>query len=227
MVRSVYSLCLASLLLGCGPSVGSQPARDATEDRRWANVAPALVTEALVGEGRSYLHIQEAQYDFWVSVPEMQVAAGAHVLLGQGPLVSGVQSAALNRRFEAITVIEEAQVIPAHEAAARVRLDPPEGGLDLAGLYARRAALAGQRVKVHGRVVKASKGVFGKNWYHLRDGSAGPAEGEDEVTVTTALDAEVGDVLVAEGPLTVDRDLGFGYFYKAILEDASVTVEAR
>lgn len=217
-------LAILTLLFACsgrapepeGPSV---PAGD------WANVAPARVEAALTGEGRSYLDIQEGPYRFWVSVPQGAYKVGDHVLLGKGPLQSGVRSEANGRTFEELTVVEQVAVVDEATALAAARLPVAEGGLDIAGLYARRAELAGQPVKIRGRVVRVSKNVFGTNWYHLRDGTRGPGEGEDDLTVTSTLELPVGAVVLASGPLTIDHDLGFGYFYPAILRDATVVLE--
>ena len=35
----------------------------------------------------------------------------------------------------------------------------------------------------------------------------------------------MGDVILVEGPLSVEKDFGAGYFYKAIIESAKVTTE--
>lgn len=200
----------------------SAPAAAApADDGDFANVGVARVTEALAGDGRSYLRIEEAGYDFWVSVPRLEVKVGDAVLLGRGPLQADVASAELRRTFPAITVIERVRVASAAEAGAV--LAPPEGGVSLADLYARRTELAGKPVKVRGRVVKANLGIFGKNWYHLRDGTG--TDGSDDLTVNGAAELAVGDVVVAEGTLTTDKDYGFGYFFAAIVEDATLVRE--
>ena len=191
----------------------------------WANVAPARVEEVLHGEGRAYLRVVEGQYTFWASVPETKVDVGEFVLLGKGPL--RYAEAGAGRLFDALTVIEQVAVVDAAVAYAAARLPVAEGGRDIAAIYRDRTSLAGQSVRVRGRVVKASKNIEGTNWYHLRDGSAGPAAGEDDLTFTSKGDRAVGDVVVIEGPLTLDKDLGFGYFYAAILENPTVTEEAK
>jgi hypothetical protein len=191
----------------------------------WANVAPARVEEVLHGEGRAYLRVVEGQYTFWASVPETTVDVGEFVLLGKGPLRYAEPGA--GRLFDALTVIEQVAVVDAAVAYAAARLPVAEGGRDIAAIYRDRTSLAGQRVRVRGRVVKASKNIEGTNWYHLRDGSAGPGAGEDDLTFTSKGDHAVGDVVVIEGPLTLDKDLGFGYFYAAILENPTVTEEAK
>ncbi len=212
------------LLLACSGHA-PEPAAPSVPAGEWANVAPARVEAALTGEGRSYLDIQEGPYRFWVSVPQGAYKVGDHVLLGKGPLQKGVRSEANGRTFDELTVVEQAAVVDEATALAAARLPVAEGGLDIAGLYARRTALAGQEVKVRGRVVRVSRNVFGTNWYHLRDGTRGPGEGEDDLTVTTTQEIPVGAVVLASGPLTVDLDLGFGYFYAAILKDAKVVQE--
>ena len=77
---------------------------------------------------------------------------------------------------------------------------------------------------MRGRVIKANKGIFGTNWYHLVDGSGG--EGTQDLTVTSSGSANVGDLVRARGSLTTDKDLGFGYFYPAIIEEAVIRVES-
>ena len=209
------------LLLACGeepvPSAPSTPIA-AFEP---ANVAPASVLEALAGDGRSYLRLQEAEHEFWVSLPLGDYAVGDTLLLGRGPLVATVQSADLARSFGPITVIEAAREVTPAEAEAALGVPQVAGGVRIAELYARKSELAGKPVRVVGRVVKANKGIFGKNWYHLRDGTGAP--GADDLTVNTDADADVGDLVTAEAPLVIDRDLGFGYFFEVILEDAALT----
>jgi len=100
-----------------------------------------------------------------------------------------------------------------------------EGGRTVAELFAAKAELAGQEVLVRGRVVKSNPNVMGKNWLHIRDGSGG--EGTNDLTVTTSGAApQVGDTVLVKGKVALDRDLGMGYRYEVIVEDAELTVEA-
>ena len=98
-----------------------------------------------------------------------------------------------------------------------------EGGQTVAEVFTRKAELSGKEVAVRGQIVKVSSGVMGKNWLHLQDGSG--AAGSNDLTVTTAATAKVGDVVVVKGKLSTDKDFGYGYKYDAIVEDANVTKE--
>ena len=94
-------------------------------------------------------------------------------------------------------------------------------GQTVAELYAQKAALAGKDVAVRGRVVKFTPAVMGKNWMHVQDGSGSAGD----LAVSTAATAKIGDLVLVRGKLGTDRDLGAGYRYDIIVEDATVSVE--
>ncbi len=89
-------------------------------------------------------------------------------------------------------------------------------------IWTERHKLKGKAVTVHGQVVKFMP-VMGRNFLHLRDGSGDAAKQTNDVTVTTADDATVGDVVTAKGTIAVDRDFGAGYVYPVIIEGAKVS----
>lgn len=112
---------------------------------------------------------------------------------------------------------------PASTVPAGVVLEGIErapGGVTVAELLARKDELAGRDVSVRGRIVKLTPGVLGKNWLHLRDGSG--EGGAADVTVTTEAAAAVGDLVVVRGRVATDRDLGSGYAYAVLIEDATL-----
>ena len=93
----------------------------------------------------------------------------------------------------------------------------------VAELYAGQNGLLGTVVKVRGKVVKFSAQIMGKNWIHVQDGT-GQAGGND-LTVTTADSAKVGDTVLVTGKITLKKDFGMGYKYDLIIEDGKVKVE--
>jgi hypothetical protein len=88
--------------------------------------------------------------------------------------------------------------------------------------YEEAAKLDKKTVVVQGKVVKVSKGIMGKNWVHLRDGSGDPGKGTNNLVATTQDAPIVGDVVTAKGTLYKDKDFGAGYQYKVIIEEATV-----
>jgi hypothetical protein len=92
----------------------------------------------------------------------------------------------------------------------------------VAEIVTTRAELKGKTVLVRGKVVKFTPEVLGKNWIHLRDGSGSAADNTHDVLVTTKDQAKIGDVVVAKGVVHTDKDLGSGYSYKVLIEEATL-----
>jgi hypothetical protein len=88
-------------------------------------------------------------------------------------------------------------------------------------VYGSAAKLDKKAVVVRGKIVKVSKGIMGKNWVHLQDGSGDPGKGTNDLVFTTTDDPKVGSVVTAKGTLYKDKDFGAGYKYKAIVEEAT------
>jgi len=102
---------------------------------------------------------------------------------------------------------------------------PKASGKDartIAEIFANRQALKDKTVTVRGKVVKFTPGVMGKNWIHLRDGT-GTQGKDDDVTVTSQDAAAKGDVVVVQGKIAVDQDIGMGTPYPVIIQDAKVS----
>ncbi|MCC6521247.1 MAG: hypothetical protein IT373_01170 [Polyangiaceae bacterium] len=92
----------------------------------------------------------------------------------------------------------------------------------VAEIYAQAPALEGKAVRVAGRVVKVTPNVLGRTWLHVQDGSGTPDKGDFDLVATTDEQPEPGDVVVLEGTLARDKDLGAGYRYPVLLELAKV-----
>lgn len=98
-------------------------------------------------------------------------------------------------------------------------------GLTIGEIFAGKADLSEKTVTLRGKVVKFSPQIMGTNWIHLQDGSGDQAAGTHDLTVTSSVQVSVGDTIVANGVLTLNKDFGYGYKYDLIMENADVTVE--
>jgi len=88
--------------------------------------------------------------------------------------------------------------------------------------YENAGKLDKKTVVVRGKVVKVSKGIMGRNWVHLRDGSGDAGKGTNNLVVTTQDVPNVGAVVTAKGTLHKDKDFGAGYKYRVIVEEGTV-----
>jgi hypothetical protein len=125
---------------------------------------------------------------------------------------SGADVAGMHSRMAKPAEVREVKVPKASGPDARtVEEIVTEGG-----------KLKAKKVVVRGTVVKVTRGVLGKNWVHLQDGSGAATKGTNDVLVTTQDEAKIGDVVVATGVVNTDIDLGSGYSFKVVVEKASL-----
>lgn len=109
-------------------------------------------------------------------------------------------------------------------ASERIKVEKAKGAdaYTVSETYEKAEKLDKTTVVVRGKVVKVSKGIMGKNWVHLRDGSGDPGKGTNNLVVTTQDDPNIGDVVTAKGTVYKDKDFGAGYKYRVIVEEATV-----
>jgi len=107
-------------------------------------------------------------------------------------------------------------------ATEPIRVEKAKGAdaYTIGEVYAKSGDLDKKTVTVRGKVVKVSKGIMGKNWVHLRDGSGEAGKGTNNLVVTSQDEPKVGDVVTARGTLHKDKDFGAGYKYNVIVEEA-------
>ncbi len=217
-------------------SAGTPATAPATE------VIAGPVLETMDSGGYTYVLVDTGTGQVWAASPQFEVQVGEQVTVTSPMPMPGYRSKTLDRTFEllyfspaitagaATVTVAQANGHPGGPIAAAAPSDvdlagiaAAEGGETVGSLYERKTELAGQQVQVRGKVVKFTGGIMGKNWIHLRDGTGG--EGSNDLTVTTAATAAVGDTVLVSGVTAVDKDFGYGYRYSLLLEDAAVTVE--
>ena len=70
--------------------------------------------------------------------------------------------------------------------------------------------------------MKVTTGVLGRTYLHVRDGSGDATKGTHDLTVTTAATPAVGQVITIEGVVALDREVGAGYSFPTLIENARV-----
>ena len=107
---------------------------------------------------------------------------------------------------------------------AEVKVDKAVGdnAYTVQEIFAKTKELAGKIVQVRGKVVKYNRGIMGRNWIHIQDGSGDPLQNTHDLVATSTEEAAVGDVVTVQGKLTADKDFGAGYSYTAIIEEAKI-----
>ena len=247
LVVSLAVLALSACSKEEAPKVEAPAAQAQAPAAKAAGISGSVV-ETMNSAGYTYVQVDDGQKKIWAAAPEFSVAVGDNVIVPDGMPMNNYHSKSLDRDFEVVYFVDSI-LNPNAPAAAATDAAMPEGhpntqvaaapatDVDLSGIAkadggktvaeinAEKAALAGQDITLRGKVVKYNAQIMGKNWLHIQDGSGDATDGSNDITITTASEAKVGDTVLLTGKISLDKDFGYGYKYALIIEDAKVTVE--
>ncbi len=237
---------------GTAAPIGPAPERTAQMPPAGMHPSPAsgaiagTVTETIQVSSYTYLRLQTPAGERWAAIPRSDIAKGAHAELRDAALMRNFRSDSLDRTFDEIYfgVLASPAGLPGSAAASSAtatattghgaaplvdaeQVAAAEGDLarTVAEIFAQRRDLAGKQVRLRAKVAKVVVGILGRNWIHLQDGSGSEAEGNHDLVATTLAEPKVGQTVLVEALVTIDKDLGSGYRYAVLLEDATITPE--
>ena len=201
-------------------------------------VARHIVTvdEVIQGTSYTYMRVSENGKENWIAVNKQEANKGDVYYYEKALQMDNFTSKELNKTFDVIYFVSQLSTDPnmisdkrtamtAHSGKVQsekkdVSVEKSQGEITIGELYKNRTKYAGQKIKISGAVVKVNKGVMGKNWIHVQDGTSD--NGNFDLTITSQDDADVDDKVTFEGTITLNKNFGSGYFYDVIMEDASL-----
>jgi hypothetical protein len=219
----------------------------ATSSAPGASTLKGEVLEVIDVDAYTYLRLMTANGEVWAAVGKAIVNKGAAVTINDPAMMENFHSATLKRTFPTIVFGKLAVAAPAaspanaalprtatnlgqvHGGVAKpadvviakvARVEGPTGRT-VAEVTVQRGALKDKPVAIRATVVKVNANVMGKNWVHLRDGSGSPSDGTNDLLATSRDEPKLGEVVVARGVVKTDVDLGSGYSYRVLVENAS------
>ncbi len=223
------TLLITGILLICAPVLLANNENSGT----------GTVAETMTSGGYVYVRLEED--DSWVASSLTPVSVGDKVRYTGGALMNNFNSSTLNRNFESILFAMKLEVVNPVDAAAHSsaavsgphasaqtttaiapeagEITPPDGGKTVAAIHAGRGQLKDQEVILRARVMKVSPNIMGKNWITLQDGT-GTAPGNKLIATSSEVVA-IGDLVTVKGVIHTDVDLGSGYVYNVLLEEAT------
>lgn len=204
------------------------------------------VTESMNSNGYTYVLVKTDFSKYvWVAVPETTIKKGDQVVVPHGSIMEDFFSKTLNKTFKSILFVNRLFLEGQENTAAgsphnvsgedycppksaevnseKIYVKKAKGGYSVKDCYSKKDRLAGKSVTVRGKVVKYTENVMERNWIHIKDGSAKDEKGE--LTVTTTDRTSLGKTIVVSGNLVLNKDIGAGYRFPVLIEDAKVTEE--
>lgn len=223
---------MATLLVNTGWAAGDPPAAQ-------GQTVQGEVLEVKEVDPYTYLRLKTKGGELWAAVNKGPVQKGVQVTIENAMMMTNFESKALKKTFDKIVFGTLAGTggassggapsqphgsvtqVPGVADVAVPKAQGP-GARTVAEIFGKRAELKDKPVLLRGKVVKFTPDVMGKNWVHLRDGSGAAKDNTNDIIVTTKEMTQVGAVVLAKGIVRTDVDLGSGYAYKVLIEDATL-----
>lgn len=230
MKKSIYLLVLLTFFIaGCQSNSSVKQSKVKNP-----NLHEVTVKEVVQTSAYTYLLLKEENTQYWAAVSRAEIEEGKTYYYDSFMEMKEFPSKELNKTFESIYFINELSTEPiptAMEMAEEqhtgkvtsdknisISVTPVEGGVSIANLYKNRNDYAEKVITVTGQVTKVNTGIMGKNWLHIQDGTS---DGENyDLTITTDDVASIGDVVIFQGKISLNKDFGYGYAYDILMEDA-------
>jgi hypothetical protein len=230
---SVSSLLVLLVFVQCKPNTEkTETVKTEASVVEELNSHEITVKEVLNANAYTYLLVTEAEKEYWIAVPKTEVTVGKIYTYQGGMEMKNFESKDLKRTFDSVLFVEgiidpnataateptstPVKVVSSKELSKGITL--AKGGISVFDLYSTRDKLAGKTVILTGKVIKFMPEIMKKNWIHLQDGSN--FNGFNDITITTLEKVKVDEIVSLKGTVVLNKDLGSGYKYDVLVEDA-------
>jgi hypothetical protein len=189
------------------------------------------VKEILNANQYTYLLVTEDQKEFWIAIPKTDVKVGNKYTYEGGMEMKKFESKDLKRTFDSVLFVEKiidptaTASVPKEEVVKKTTstqlskgITLAKGAITLYDLFNTKDKLAGKTVILTGKVVKFMPEIMNKNWIHLQDGTS--FNGLNDITITSLSKVKVDEIVTLKGTVVLNKDLGSGYKYDVLIEDA-------
>lgn len=193
--------------------------------------------------GYKYLKVNEDGKELWVAIANAPVAVGDKIGYDKNTIMHDFESKTLNQKFK--------EIIFASDVYLPQKVQKPQSMKEMLGLsttapkeekpakpfvkketytieevHMWRKSLEGQTITLDATVYKVSHQIMKLDWTHLGDGTGDEKKLTDDLVFTSASTTiKSGDKVTATGKVIVNKDFGFGYFYKVLIQDATFKVK--
>ena len=241
MFKSLIKILICTLIF-----ISSAKAED-LKNSQTGKAIKGKILETMNAGGYTYVKLKSDSTELWAAVPETSIKVGADISVIRQMDMDNFESKTLNRKFDHIifgtldgkasdalklNASSDKSGAAAHGKASAKPIDIGDvkvakaDGKDaytIAELFLQKSTLKGKSITLRAKVVKATLGVMGTNWFHVRDGSGADKDQNNDLTITSDKTAAIGDTIIVKGKLGMDKDIGAGYFFPVIIEKANIS----
>jgi len=212
------------------------------------------VLEVQAAMGYKYLKIDENGTQHWVAIANAPVAVGDKIGYDKRTVMHDFESKSLGKTFKEIIFASDVYLPQKVQRPKSMKdmlglghQDPHKGmgrGMSpedeekpakpfvkkdtytVEEVHMWRKSLEGQTISLEGSVFKVAHQIMKHDWVHLGDGTGNEKELTDDLVFTSAsTTVKDGDKVIATGKVVVNKDFGYGYFYRVLIQDATFKVK--
>lgn len=189
--------------------------------------------------GYTYLKVDENGTKRWVAIAKAPVSVGDRIGYDTRTVIRHFKSKSLGREFDEVVFANDVYLPAKRQAPSSMKaaiakdIEAVEETMQTKGfkekpfytveeMHRWRRQLAGKEVQIKAKVYKVSRQIMKRDWVHLGDGTGSEQKLTDDIVFTAKkADVKAGDEVVAKAKIVVDKDFGYGYFYRVMGEDAT------
>lgn len=227
---SIASIAMLMVLVQCKSNNEKQ--EDSTEIEN-TNLHKIIVKEILNATAYTYLLVTEGEKEFWIAIPLTDVKVGKNYTYQGGVEMKKFESKDLKRTFDSVFfvegIIDPNAPVSTNDAKKETKstltttelskgITLAKDAISIHDLFLNKDKLAGKTVVLTGKAAKFMPEIMSKNWIHLQDGSS--FKGSNDITITTLAKVKVDEIVTIKGTVILNKDLGSGYKYDILIEDA-------
>ena len=208
-----------------------------TETKRHISYGRILEKKEVMGY--DYLKVDQNGTQRWVAIAKAPVKVGDMVGYDTKTVMKQFKSKSLGKTFDEIVFANEVYIAqkavtpPSMKAMLSKEIDAVEEEIEakdfkqkpfytIEEVHRYRKELNGKTVTVKATVYKVSHQIMKRDWVHLGDGTGNEQKLTDDLVFTAPrTKVKAGDNVVATAKIVVDKDFGYGYFYKVMGEKAT------
>ncbi len=237
-LHMIRKITLTALLWSAGALYTQTIAKEEVSQKQ-NKIAYGKILEKKEVMGYDYLKVDQNGTERWVAIAKAPVKVGDTIGYDTKTVMKHFKSKSLGKTFDEIIFANEVYLaqkspIPTSMKAMladkinAVEEDTPVTDFKEKPFYTveevhrYRKQLNGKEVAVKAKVYKVSRQIMKRDWVHLGDGTGNEQKLTDDLVFTAPhANVKAGDEVVAKAKIVVDKDFGYGYFYKVMGEKAT------
>jgi len=239
IINIINIVIISMLIVSCGNNDHNNKAPSEKDEISYKDVLKkikpdiheVIALESITKGSYTYVKLKENDKEYWAAISARPIETGKSYYYKDAFEMANFESKSLNKVFESIWFINDfysenpQKDLSNSQNSAQNKVEKhteqkEEEIQSLAQVFKNKSQLENKWILVKGKVEKINPHIMNKNWIHIQDGTSYNNYSDLTITTTEDIDFELGDTIVFQGKLTLNKDFGAGYLYDFILEDA-------